>query len=94
MRERSSLVPIDAFPSDVSVYGVRGMAGNARDVVGETSWTGEGSTARSYAMLRGGCWDFGEVSLRCWFRFGVEQTLVDGHLSFRVVAEPVRSRRS
>ena len=93
LRERPAVVPVDAFPTDVSPYGVRGTAGNVRDWTWGEVPSGEGGSARLYVMVRGGCWGFGPSGLKSTFRFGVSPTLVDGQIGFRVARTPHARRR-
>src|SRR5262249_24652586 len=56
-RERAAPVPVDEFPTDVSVYGVRGMGGNMRDWTATEVIEGEGAGVRVLRVLRGGAWN-------------------------------------
>src|SRR5262249_35486512 len=55
-RERPAPVPVDEFPRDRSVYGVRGLAGNVRDWTGSEETEGTGDTRRVSRVNRGGNW--------------------------------------
>jgi serine/threonine-protein kinase len=87
-RERPAPTPVDDFPTDVSPYGVRGMAGNVRDWTGMEADAGEATTSRAYFIIRGGCWGFGPTGDSGHFRFGASPTLVDGQLGFRLACTP------
>ncbi len=50
--------PIDAYPIDCSVYGVRGLAGNIRAWCREAYAPPDGEVVASQRVLRGGCWFF------------------------------------
>lgn len=65
---------VTAFPDDCSPYGVRGMAGNVRDMLG-TAWTGDRAVPPAIAPVshvlpegplahRGGSWAFSERAAR------------------------------
>jgi len=92
-------VPVDEFPTDVSVYGVRGLAGNVRD------WTatqlseelGEGAmlpeigyqkwrNAHDTRVIRGGAWS--PLVPRLADRYWVVPTLVLSFLGFRLARSP------
>jgi serine/threonine-protein kinase len=74
--------PVDAFPTDESVYGVRGMAGNMRDWTSTESDQGAGSPAMR--VVRGGAWYGGRVSARCADRFWFEPNHVYFFVGFRL----------
>lgn len=65
-------VPVEAFPTDVSPYGVRGLAGNARD------WCADRYEATGAAedqhVLRGGAYFFTDLAARSASRFGLAST--------------------
>ncbi|MEZ4237761.1 MAG: bifunctional serine/threonine-protein kinase/formylglycine-generating enzyme family protein [Myxococcota bacterium] len=73
------LAPVRAFPSDESVYGVRGLAGGVRDWTA-SAWTpeppAEGSVARvvdetgEHQVVRGGAWTSTSALGRPASRFG------------------------
>ena len=77
-------VPVDEFPTDLSVHGVRGMAGNCRD------WTSSavardtvsGSERRAIAV-RGGAWSLDRVLARCAFRILNSPADIYGNVGFR-----------
>ena len=79
------LVEVDAsaarFPTDVSVYGVRGTGGNVRE------WTGTiGVGGRDQRVVRGGAWGIGRASSRCAYRDIYFREYVYDYIGFRVVA--------
>jgi formylglycine-generating enzyme required for sulfatase activity len=65
-------VPVDAFPADVSPYGVRGLAGNVSDWVWDGFDAARRTPARAvvapvegrYAAFAGGAWNSGVVYAR------------------------------
>ncbi|GAB4562505.1 MAG: hypothetical protein Tsb0020_10910 [Haliangiales bacterium] len=85
---RPSLVRVDEFPTDVSVYGVRGMSGNLRDWTASESYQGEGDTQHSYRIARGGAWYGGRTSARCADRFWFEPFHVYYFVGFRLAQTP------
>ncbi len=88
LRERPSPVPVDSFPSDVSIYGMRGAGGNLRDWTLTESTEGEGERARATRVVRGGSWVNAEVYSRCASRYSGVPTLVIDFIGFRLVKEP------
>jgi serine/threonine-protein kinase len=76
-------LPIDTFSTDVSVYGVRGTAGNVRD------WTAtvvsdvevEDTDTR---VVRGGAWNLPAIISRSANRFWLAPDFVSNYLGFRV----------
>ena len=85
-------VPVDRFPTDVSVYGVRGMAGNMSNMTAPQGGAGEDREAQPAA--RGGCWFSVSFASRCAFRLpGGDQgiMLLGHHIGFRCVRSARRS---
>ena len=82
-KDGARVAPVDSFPQDVSVYGVRGMAGNMRDWT-ETASTLGASTAAPLRVVRGGAWYGGRVSARCADRFWFEPNRVYFFVGFRL----------
>lgn len=76
-------LPIDTFPTDVSVYGVRGTAGNVRDwtatVVSEIEV--EDADTR---VVRGGAWNLPAIISRSANRFWLAPNFVSNYVGFRV----------
>jgi len=74
-------VPVDSFPTDVSVYGVRGMGGNIRDITAtvwrragpeEGSIVGlESPTESDLWVVRGGLWHSAPGNLYAANRFAI-----------------------
>ncbi len=83
----ASAQPIDSFPADESVYGVRGLAGNIRD------WT---STAlgsnldggKDMRVVRGGAYNLPAVTTRSANRFWLSPNFVVSYVGFRIVHRP------
>ncbi len=83
----ASAQPVDSFPSDESVYGVRGLAGNVRD------WT---STAlgsnleggKDMRVVRGGAYNLPAVTTRAANRFWLSPNFVVNYVGFRIVHRP------
>jgi serine/threonine-protein kinase len=75
-----------AFPTDISVYGVRDVAGSARDWCGEDSFNGD--TRR--VPIRGGAWASGVRPTRLANRFGREPTYVNTFYGFRLFSDAPR----
>ena len=83
-RDGMSPVPIDRFPTDVSVYGVRGTAGNVTDWTA-TEWAqGEGDAARVARVVRGGGGSRARSSSRCAYRFSLEPGQTAPYVGFRL----------
>ena len=79
LEDRPSLCEVTAFPGDVSVYGVRGLAGNVRD------WTQSVLDDRSAArIVRGGSWLSTARGVRAAQRGWYDPTIVDDQIGFRV----------
>jgi len=77
------VAPVESFPHDESVYGVRGMAGNMRDWT-ETASTLGANSASPLRVVRGGAWYGGRVSARCADRFWFEPNHVYFFVGFRL----------
>ncbi len=73
--------PVGAFPHDVSVYGVRDVAGSARDWCRELSYDGD-PTRRP---ARGGSWNGAPAVCRLAHRVGLEPHYVATNSSIRLV---------
>ncbi|HZU37188.1 MAG TPA: SUMF1/EgtB/PvdO family nonheme iron enzyme, partial [Gemmataceae bacterium] len=87
-RERAGPVAVEEFPKDISVYGVRGTAGNIRDFTG-TAWTiGTGETSRRATVLRGGSWYSERDFARCASRDGLDINVMFGNIGFRIAHSP------
>ena len=82
-REGPRVEPIEAFPSDESVYGVRGMAGNMRDWT-DTVAPHSAESQSALRVVRGGAWYGGRVSARCADRFWFEPNHVYFFVGFRL----------
>jgi serine/threonine-protein kinase len=84
-----SLQTVDSFPSDESVHGVRGMAGNARDWTSTAlgSETGEG---RELRIVRGGAFNLPAVTTRSANRFWLSPGFVVNYVGFRLACDPPR----
>ena len=96
-RERKQIMPVDDYPTDVSPYGVRGMAGNVRDWCADR-WSLEGPRVsggvvqieaalkddESFRPLRGGAWiSAGDLS-RISVRYAEQPSWRHGVLGFRL----------
>jgi len=77
------VAPVESFPHDESVYGVRGMAGNMRDWTETPSALGA-NAASPLRVVRGGAWYGGRVSARCADRFWFEPNHVYFFVGFRL----------
>ncbi|MCE9584143.1 MAG: SUMF1/EgtB/PvdO family nonheme iron enzyme [Planctomycetes bacterium] len=79
--EGPRLTPVDSFPFDESPYGVRGLAGNARD------WClndpGE-STHHRWRMVRGGNWGSPSPAARAAFRAASPPNSMQTYTTFRL----------
>jgi eukaryotic-like serine/threonine-protein kinase len=89
-RDRGSIAPVDQFPHDVSVYGVRGMAGNCQDWTSTEDIVGEGATARRGYILRGGSWAAEPPAARCAYREKRDPNYLLGCIGFRVASSAVK----
>ena len=78
--------PIDAFPDDVSVYGVRGMAGNLRDWCEDAFQVARGAAlgAGDAKALKGGCWYFPESGAHVAARYALDAGNRGDTVSFRL----------
>lgn len=89
------LVPIGNPPADVSIYGVRGMGGNAGDLCLDDV-TGDPPDVEDRVLIidpgdepgrraaRGGAWSFGAPACRVDYRHGVETHLRIATFGFRL----------
>jgi serine/threonine-protein kinase len=102
-RERKRIMPVDDYLTDVSPYGVRGMAGNVRDWCIDR-WSLEGSSVSggvvhveaapgdddSYRPIRGGAWiSAGDLS-RILVRYAERPSRRHGVLGFRLARAVAR----
>ena len=85
-------VAVDEYPTDLSVYGARGMGGTARDWTSTEVVQGEGEAARRSRVVRGGSWAGPPTQCRCANRYSNEATVVLVLLGFRVVGAARRTR--
>jgi len=86
--DRARLVTIDAFPTDLSIYGVRGMAGNTRDWTSTRVVESTGAGERVSHVARGGAWNLPEHIARCSFRSVTLATLAYALFGFRLAISP------
>jgi len=88
IRESNSGAPraasVEAFPTDESVYGVRGMAGNMRDWTDTAAPQTADSEDTMLRVVRGGAWYGGRVSARCADLFWFEPNHVYFFVGFRL----------
>ncbi len=89
-KDRPGPVAVEEFPHDISVYGVRGMAGNVRDFTGTALNMGTGQTVRSATVLRGGSWYSERDFARCASRDAVDVNVMFGNIGFRIAHSPPR----
>ncbi len=86
----ASAQPIDSFPSDESVYGVRGLAGNVRDwtstALGSNFEGLEGG--KDMRVVRGGAYNLPAVTTRAANRFWLSPNFVVSYVGFRIVHRP------
>jgi serine/threonine-protein kinase len=87
-RGRDAPVSVDECPTDVSVYGVRGMGGNVRDWTASAVSSGEGGDSRAGRVLRGGAWILSRINARCAYRGWYVPTDVRDLVSFRLTCSP------
>jgi len=88
-RDRPIPVPVDEFPTDISVYGIRGLGGNVREWT-TSEWL-EGrheSAARVTQVLRGGAWNDFSAGARAAVRHRFGPTRVGDAVGFRLVIDP------
>ncbi len=88
-------LPVDSYETDVSVYGVRGMAGNARDWTATLVTQGSGDTAMVSSVIRGGAAEFaGSTEFshmsRGAFRYVIPAFYLNPAISFRLAFTPPR----
>ena len=89
-RDRPGPVSVEGYVTDVSVYGVRGMAGNTRDWTATEVTQGEGEEARVSCVVRGGSWFTNRQNVRCAHRVFYATTDVNANHGFRIVHDPPR----
>lgn len=88
LEERPVPLPVDRFPSDVSVYGVRGAAGNARDWTATRTDEGRGDGRRVTRVFRGGAYSNEPLSARCARRGWIEGETTMVYVAFRLACSP------
>lgn len=95
--DRKHVMPADSYPTDVSPYGVRGMAGNVRDWCIER-WNLDGPRVENgvlhieahledeetHRLLRGGAWISAGDLMRLCVRYAEPPTRTHGVLGFRL----------
>jgi eukaryotic-like serine/threonine-protein kinase len=79
--------PIDAFPTDESVYGVRGLAGNVRDWT-STKLGPDEPDEKDMRIVRGGAFNLPAVITRAANRFWLSPNFVVNYVGFRLVHRP------
>lgn len=75
--------PVDAFPHDSSVYGVRGMTGNVRELTG-SFYDARRTGPEDERVLMGGCWFFGVLNGRLDIRYAFGPRNRTDTVGFRV----------
>ncbi|MEZ4321954.1 MAG: bifunctional serine/threonine-protein kinase/formylglycine-generating enzyme family protein [Myxococcota bacterium] len=93
---RPRVVAVDAFPTDTSPYGVRGLAGNTADwcadsyetegpvVAGDTVVLDEGSANARFKSVRGGSYRDGPEAVRCASRWRAPPESRSGRIGLRL----------
>jgi serine/threonine-protein kinase len=85
--ERAQPEPVGTFPGDVSIYGVRDLAGTIRE------WCEDWFLEQKYRVTRGGGWNsVHEGAFRSAHRFGTQPEYQGPVIGFRVAIEPPRRR--
>lgn len=82
--ERNCPVAVNEFPTDLSIYGIRGMGGNVRNWTSTVESDGE-DDPREARVVRGGGWYDNQVNARCADRDWNEPALVIDYVGFRLV---------
>ena len=78
--------PVDAYPWDCSVYGIRGLAGNMRDWCSDAFVVDPTAGNRNPPqVLRGGCWYFSDNGSHAAARFGLDPHNRGDTVGFRLV---------
>jgi serine/threonine-protein kinase len=72
---------IGAFTTDISIYGVEGLGGSAREWCADTEYNGDPERR----PVRGGGWDSGAAQARATHRTGFHQWRVVSDVGFRLV---------
>jgi serine/threonine-protein kinase len=81
--------PIDSFPRDASVYGVRGMGGNTRDLTASEWSVAPERPGHGSRIVRGGSWDYGGLLCRCAVRAWIDpRNVIDG-TGFRLASSDI-----
>jgi len=75
--------PVETFPTDVSVYGVRDTAGGVREWCGDPDYDGDPSRV----PVRGGAWNAARRLARAANRWGFDRTAVHGYIGFRLATD-------
>jgi serine/threonine-protein kinase len=90
---RAMPVAVEACPADVSIYGVRGMAGNIQQWTLTDASVGEGPGARPARIHRGGGWFGDAVQARSASRRVSLPANVDVLVGFRLACSLPERRR-
>lgn len=83
-KERPSPVLVEEFPTDVSVHGVRGLAGNMQEWTSSEWIHGTHDSRRVLRVSRGGSWDYTSRYSRAARRLGNGPADVYSNLGFRL----------
>jgi serine/threonine-protein kinase len=88
-------LPVDSYETDVSVYGMRGAAGNARDWTATLLTLGSGDTAMVSSVIRGGAAEFaGSTEFshmsRAAFRYVIPAFYLNPAIGFRLAYTPAK----
>ncbi len=87
-QERPAPVPVHEFPTDVSIYGVRGCAGNVEEWTATTLVEGQGERARVGRVVCGGAWSGVRSYVRCASRFDYAAETCTDVVGFRIALDP------
>ncbi len=91
-RGRPVVAPVDTYPVDQSVYGVRGLAGNTLDWIADLRTEAEGADWRQHRTYRGGGWYDSPWGARVANRGGNDPGHRDGYIGIRL-ARPFPTHR-
>ena len=80
--------PVGAFPTDVSVYGMRDACGSIRELCGDPDWRGDASRR----PVKGASWNHLSDAARCASALGTSRRNVSAFMGFRLARALPRTR--
>ncbi|MFC2172036.1 SUMF1/EgtB/PvdO family nonheme iron enzyme [Acidobacteriota bacterium] len=93
-QDKMCYASVDTFPTDISVYGIRGMGGNIRDWTATEEKQEEKEDPWGTRVVKGGGWFNPETLCRSCFRGSFDLGFVNDNFGFRLVRSAPGKDRS